>query len=49
MDRSEWEIILEELIHMGFIVKKEQVTVIANKMLYFVVTLARYIGFTRFM
>jgi hypothetical protein len=23
MDRSEWEIILEELTHMGYIIKKE--------------------------
>jgi hypothetical protein len=26
MDQSEWEIILEELIHMGCIVKKEPVS-----------------------
>jgi hypothetical protein len=26
MDRSKWEIILEELIHMGYIVKKEPVS-----------------------
>jgi hypothetical protein len=26
MDRSEWEIILEELTHMGFLVKQEPVS-----------------------
>jgi hypothetical protein len=26
MDRSKWEIILEEIIHMGFIVKQEPVS-----------------------